>query len=210
MVFVPSADWLLKERFPCRMGNMLNVCCTCKVYWNVPPCKRWQFVEASYRDKHLSYLINSLNLACIVNSASSRGLHGSVSRIFTRSMIASRRVTATVALQQTPTMVMNMRELVAKSSMLSTIKTMSMNWVSIRKYRGTIVTKVNALYNTLAPVDDHSMGRHTPPTLYMRKFRGSIRISGIRKWLIETSQEDTSALRRVSTKITPTARLLRA
>jgi len=121
-------------------------------------------------------------------------------------MIASRRATATVALQQTPTMVMNMRKLVAKSSMLSTIRRMSMNWVSIRKYRDIIVTKVNTLYNTLAPVDDHSMGRHIPPAVYIRKFRGSIRISGIRKRLIETSHKDTSTFRRVSTRISQTPR----
>jgi hypothetical protein len=43
---------------------MLNICCTCKVYWNVPSYKRWQFVEANYCDnaniRHTSILPDKL------------------------------------------------------------------------------------------------------------------------------------------------------
>lgn len=36
-----------------------------------------------------------------------------------------------------------------------------------------IVQMVNMLYKNFAIFDDHAMGRHTPPTVYIRKFNRS-------------------------------------
>lgn len=118
-----------------------------------------------------AYLINLSNFFCIAISSASRGLHGGFNNVCTKLIIAFRRTTMIVALHETATIVRNIRVLVAKSSILLTTRRISMNWVIIIKYNKPSTIEVKMLYNNLATFDDHSIGRHTPPTVYIEKFR---------------------------------------
>jgi len=89
-------------------------------------------------------------------------------------MMAFRRIMTRVALQHTATIVKNRKELVAKSSTLSTIKMISMNWVNTKKYNKHSVRIVKMPYNTLASFEHHSIGRHIPATVYIKKLNESI------------------------------------
>lgn len=119
------------------------------------------------------YLINLSNFFCIAISSSSRGLHGGFNNVCINLRIAFRRTTTIVALHVTATIVRNIRVLVAKSSILLTTRRISMNWVIIKKYNKNSIIKVKILYKNLATFDDHSIGRHTPPIVYIEKFRGN-------------------------------------
>lgn len=121
-----------------------------------------------------AYLINLSNFVCIATSSSFLGLQGAVNNTCTKLMIAFRRTTTIVALQVTATIVRNIKVFVAKSSILSTMRMISMNWVIIKKYRKTSTIEVNTLYSSLAMFDDHSIGLHTPPMVYIKKFRENI------------------------------------
>lgn len=121
-----------------------------------------------------SHRINLSNFACIASSSSAQGLHEFVSNVFTRLMIALRRNTMTVALQQTTKTLTDIKEILVKSSMLSTVRKSSMNCVTIRKYNWDSVQEVNTVYNNLAQLDDHPIGCQIPVRLHMRKFNDRI------------------------------------
>jgi len=119
-----------------------------------------------------TYLINVSNFSWIVISSASWNLNELFNNICAKLIMAFRRTTMRVALQHA--IARNTRQLIVNSSILSTIKTISMNWVNTKKYNKDNTRTVYMLYSVLALLEHHSMGRHIPATVNIKKLSESI------------------------------------
>jgi len=134
------------------------------------------YVYKLHVDCRRTNLIKWSNFIWISVSCSQRALQGLLCSIWITWTIWSRRVTTAAILNSTLITDSSKRKFVMQSSIFSMMKIMSRIWVTSRNVNEYIEKKVNRLYNIFERFEDHSIGRHTPPMLYSKKFKASIRI----------------------------------